>query len=177
MKMKKATGVQTFLILASLVLNVIGVYWVWQLMDLQVANNWNCRALLNKNPCGAQYIYADSTTWLARDADNSFYYIKRFGTNDAISVLKVADSHFNNTMQYLLRDMVVSWSYNETGRCRNILLARKGKGLFDKSGDGRFRKLSSDEMGKIRTAMRDTTFGQFDFQECNPEDDDKVGDL
>ena len=150
---------------------------MWHLMNLQAVNNWKCRALLNKTPCGAQYIYADSTTWLARDTDNSFYFIKRLGTNDAISVLKVADSHFNNTMQYLLRDMVVSWSYNGTGRCCNILLAKNGKGLFDKSGDGRFRKLSSAEMGKIRTAMRNTAFGQFDFQKCDPEADNKVGDL
>lgn len=163
----KSSFAQLFLrllVLMSLLLNAVGLYWGGYLVNRQLSCCKNCQAEQEDNVCAAQYIYSDSATWLAQGACRDFYYIKRFATNDVFAVLKVADSHLDNTIQFFVGELLVFWSYDDAGRCGKILLVKKDKGLFDEDGDGSFRKLSLAEIDKFRSIIRAKSVGRTDSQ-------------
>lgn len=148
------------LVLMSLLLNAFGLYWAGYLVNRQLSCYKSCQAGQDDNVCAAQYIYSDCATWLAQGAYRDFYYIKRLATNDVYAVLKVADSHLDNTIQFFVGELLVSWSYDDAGRCGKILLVKKDKGLFDENGDGSFRKLSLAEIDKFCAIIRAKSSGR-----------------
>ena len=164
MKSFVAQSFLSLLILMSLLLNVFGLYWVGFLVKTQLSGSKSCQAERGDDVCAARCLYADSATWLAEGTYRDFCYIKRFGTNDVFAVLRVSDSHLDNTIQFFAGELLVSWSYDDVGRCGKILLVKKDKGLFDEDGDGLFRKLSLAEMDKFCAIIRTKSFGRPDSQ-------------
>ena len=177
-KMSVGKILLVFSLLVSLLLNIIGLYWAGDLAYRQITSHLDCQALQDKDFPATSYVYSDPTTWLMRVSDHDIFYIKRYGTNDVFSILKLTDLqdlHSAGTMQCMLRDLLAVWSYNDSGRCVRILLFKRGMGLFDKNGDGKFRKLSSSEIDKVSAAMVSNPFLRTDSQKCDAGNGGKKG--